>query len=163
MRTGLKIGFGLVSILLTVLPQVHADTAPSEKAEHGDYIDWRVLGVSHRLDKKYVRSIVGNNAAIKAGRFGTTLPWPDGVIIAKVSWKEHMHSHWPQAVVTGEFAGAEAMVKDSKKYSETGGWGFGHWEGKTLLMNDKAQSATCFSCHTIMKDKDYVFTVPAYQ
>ena len=127
---------------------------------HGEYKDWRVLGVSHRLDKKFVRSILGNDIAIAAARSGKTAPWPDGSIIAKLSWKEQTHSHWPNAVVPGEFAGAEAMVKDSKKFAETGGWGFGHWEGDKLVMNDKEKSATCFACHSPMKDSDYVYTVP---
>lgn len=58
---------------------------------------------------------------------------------------------------------AAAMVKDSKKYSNTGGWGFGHWEGEKLVMNDKTQSTTCFACHAPMKNNDYVYTFPALQ
>lgn len=140
---------------------VKAETqAAAEKPVYGEYKDWRVLGVSHRLEKKFVRSIVGNDVAINAARSGKIKPWPDGTIFAKLSWKEKVHPNWPQAIVPGEFAGAEAMVKDSKKFAETGGWGFGHWEGKTLVMNDKEKSATCFACHTTVKDNDFVFTAP---
>jgi hypothetical protein len=148
--------------LLLALPSVQAETA-TDSTEYGDYKDWRILGVSHRLEKKFVRAIVGNTTAIHAGREGKILPWPDGSIIGKLSWKEKTHPQWPQAVVPGEFAGAEAMVKDAKKYAATGGWGFGHWEGTTLVMNDEKATATCFACHTVMKDKDYVFTEPAFQ
>ena len=137
--------------------------AATVKPVHGAYRDWRVLGVSHRLDKKYVRAILGNDIAINAGRTAKTNPWPDGSIIAKLSWKEHSHERWPQAVIPGEFAGAEAMIKDSKKYPETGGWAFAHWEGGNLVINDQEKTATCFACHTIMKDRDYVFTEPALQ
>ena len=137
--------------------------AAAEKPIYGEYKDWRVLGVSHRLDKKFVRAILGNHVAIDAARSGKTMPWPDGAIIAKLSWKEQTHPNWPQAIVPGEFVGAEAMVKDSKKFPETGGWGFGHWEGNTLVMNDKEKSATCFACHTPMKDHDYVYTAPVLQ
>jgi hypothetical protein len=149
----------LSSAILSVAQAENA--APA--AEYGDYQDWRVLGVSHRLEKKFVRAILGNNTAIHAGREGKTLPWTDGSIIAKLSWKEKTHPQWPQAVVPGEFAGAEAMVKDAKKYAATGGWGFGHWEGNNLVMNDDKATATCFACHSVMKDKDYVFTDPAFQ
>jgi hypothetical protein len=55
------------------------------------------------------------------------------------------------------------MIKNSKKFPETEGWGFGRWDGKTLVMNDKEQSATCFACHTVMKDHDYVYTFPTLQ
>lgn len=133
------------------------------KPVYGEYKDWRVLGVSDRLDKKFVRAILGNDVAIDSARSGKTKPWPDGTIIAKLSWKQQTHPNWPQAVIPGEYVGAEAMIKDSKKFAETGGWGFGHWEGKILVMNDKEKSATCFACHTPMKDHDYVYTFPVLQ
>lgn len=149
---------GLATLLLCVLTSTsYADTAPTE---HGEYINWRVLGVSHRLDKKYVRSILGNDTAINAARSGKTSPWPEGTVIAKLSWKEQVHPNWPNAIVPGEFAGAEAMVKDSKKYPETGGWGFGRWEGKNLVMHDKDKANVCFACHMPMQASDYVYTVP---
>ena len=152
----------VISALTIATVQAEAPAA-AEKPVYGEYRDWRVLGVSHRLDKKFVRAIVGNDMAIDAARSGKTMPWPDGAIIAKLSWKEQTHPNWPQAIVPGEFVGAEAMIKDSKKFPETGGWGFGHWEGNTLVMNDKEKSATCFACHTPMKDHDYVYTAPVLQ
>lgn len=154
---GLLAAVSLISISLAFADNV------ADKPVFGEYKDWRVLGVSHRLDKKFVRAILGNDVAINAARSGKTGPWPEGSIIAKLSWKEQLHPNWPNAVVPGEFAGAEAMVKDSKKYAETGGWGFGHWEGNKLVMNDKDKSATCFACHMPMKDHDYVYTAPSLQ
>jgi len=161
-KNGLAWRGALLATILTS-PSLFAETSLTEKPVHGEYKDWRVLAVSHRLEKKFVRAIVGNDIAINAARAGKTKPWPDGAIIAKLSWKEKPHPSWPQAVIPGEFAGAEAMVKDSKKFQETGGWGFGHWEGQTLVMNEKEKSATCFACHSPMKDSDYVYTVPALQ
>ena len=154
----------LAAASIPAITNVQAEApAVAEKPVYGDYKDWRVLGVSHRLDKKFVRAILGNQTAITAARSGKTIPYPDGTVLAKLSWKEQIHPNWPQAVVPGEFVGAEAMIKDSKKFPETGGWGFGHWEGKTLVMNDKEKSATCFACHTPMKDHDYVYTTPVFQ
>lgn len=152
----------LAAAAFTTATTLHAETKAA-KPVHGEYKDWLTLSVSHRLDKHLVRSILGNDVAIKAARAGNTKPWPDGTIFAKVGWKEKTDPNWPQAVVPGEFAGAEAMVKDSKKFAETGGWGFGHWEGDKLVMNDKEKSATCFACHTPMKDNDYVYTSPVLQ
>lgn len=155
----------LAAAALMLATTVHAETQTdkSAKPQHGEYIDWLTLSASHRLDKKLVRSILGNDIAIKAARTGKTAPWPDGTIIAKVGWKEKIDPNWPQAIVPGEFAGAEAMVKDSKKFAETGGWGFGQWVDAKLVMHDKEKSATCFACHTPMKDADYVYTVPVMQ
>jgi len=48
------------------------------------------------------------------------------------------------------------MVKDSKKYAATGGWGFADFkDGKT---QDEAVHKTCFPCHEPGKASDFVFT-----
>jgi hypothetical protein len=51
----------------------------------------------------------------------------------------------------------QIMVKDSKKYAATGGWGFGRFvDGKP---EDEAQHKTCFGCHEAnVKNHDFVFT-----
>lgn len=154
---------GLLGAVFLSLGNAYAE-APAAKADkpvHGEYRDWRVLGVSHRTEKNTLRAIVGNDAAIEAARAGKVNPWPDGAIIGKIIWKERPHPNWPSAIVPGEFSGAEAMIKDSKKFAETGGWGFGHWVGDKLVMHNKEKSAECFACHTTVKDADYVFTIPA--
>lgn len=148
---------------LLTLGLAHAETTPNAKIEHGEYRDWRILGVSLRHDKNSMRAIVGNDAAIAAARAGKIKPWPDGTILAKIKWGERRHPNWGQATVPSEFTAAEAMVKDNKKYPGTGGWGFGIWEGKTLKMYDKEKSAPCFACHLPMKDNDYVYTLPNLQ
>ena len=52
--------------------------------------------------------------------------------------------------------GVQFMVKDSKKYAATGGWGYAHFnDGKTA---DVAMLKSCFPCHELIKDRDYVFT-----
>lgn len=156
-------GLLLAATALLTVNAAFAETAPAAKPEHGEYRDWRLLGVSLRHDKNSMRAIVGNHVAIAAARAGKVKPWPDGSIIAKIKWGERKHPNWEQATVPGEFTAAEAMVKDSKKYAETGGWGFGIWEGKTLKMLDQEKSAPCFACHLPMKDSDYVYTLPNLQ
>ena len=48
------------------------------------------------------------------------------------------------------------MVKDSKKYAATGGWGFAHFQdGKPA---DAAFMKACFPCHNQMKARDLIFT-----
>ena len=76
-------------------------------------------------------AILGNDTAIEAYRAGK-LPYPDGTIIAALHY-----SHTPseennkvfgqaQSFVPGPPTNVQFKVKDSKKYSATGGWGFGH-------------------------------------
>lgn len=153
----------------TLAPAAPAPTAAPAastaelKPAAGEFKNWRLLSVSHRLDKKTLRAILGNDTAIEAARAKNTKPWPDGSVLAKVVWDERQHPNWPQAIIPGASATAEAMVKDSKKYAATGGWGFGHWEGASLIMYDQEKSATCFACHTPMQANDYVYTFNALQ
>jgi hypothetical protein len=50
------------------------------------------------------------------------------------------------------------MVKDSKKYASTGGWGFGHFNERDGKPAEKALLQTCFPCHQAIKARDLVFT-----
>lgn len=160
----LKVSFAAVLLTLSATAMADAKSAPeAAKSVHGDYQDWRLLSVSHRTEKETLRAILGNDTAIEAARKGENKPWPDGSVLAKVVWKERPHPNWPQAIVPGEFVGAEAMIKDSKKYAATGGWGFAHWQDGKLVMHEEAKAKECFACHTPMKDNDYVYTFSALQ
>lgn len=148
----------LTALFLGISANVFADKPA------GDYKNWRLLSVSHRTDKQTLRAILGNDTAIEAARAGKITPWTEGSILAKVKWKESTHANWAAAIVPGEFEAAEAMVKDSKKYAATGGWGFGKWQGDKLEMFDEAKSKECFACHMAAEQKnDYVFTHSALQ
>ena len=114
-----------------------------------------------------LRSMLGNEIAIKAYREGK-LPFPDGAIIAALHWNEASSEEnnkviakgFPgagiQAFVPGSAVNMQFMVKDSKKYAATGGWGFGDFtDGKP---GNAALMKTCFACHAPAKDHDFVFT-----
>lgn len=127
------------------------------------YKNWRVIAPSYRTDNKTIRVVIGNDAAIAAARSGKTNPWPDGAILGKLVWKEKADEAWPTAIVPGVFAHAEFMIKDSKKYAETGGWGYARWT--TLEQKPYGKDANfaqeCVACHTPKKANDWVFTAPA--
>jgi hypothetical protein len=120
------------------------------------YRQWELVGVSHRADLDELRSILGNAVAVKAYRAGTQ-PFPDGTILAKLAWKHVPLPDVDGAFVPGDAKTLQIMVKDSKKYASTGGWGFGRFvDGKPA---DAAQHETCFACHeAYAKGHDYVFT-----
>ncbi len=129
-----------------------------------NYKNWKLIGVSHRLDKGSLRSILGNATAIKAARSAKTAVWPDGAVLAKLVWKDRRHPDWDKAVVPGELQHVEFMIKDAKKYKKTGGWGYARWVGQALKpygANADGAEQECFVCHTAVKANDYVFTYPA--
>jgi hypothetical protein len=116
---------------------------------------------------KQLRALLGNDIAIKAFREGT-LPFPDGAIIAALHWNEASSdentkvfaSGFPgmglQSSVAGSAENVQFMVKDSKKYAATGGWGFADF--KNGKPGDEALHKNCFGCHEPLKDRDFVFT-----
>ncbi len=103
-----------------------------------------------------LRVVLGNPIAIKAIR-NSTLPFPDGAILAKLAWKRVPSPEFAPASIPGTATTVQIMVKNSKKYATTGGWGFGRFiNGKPA---DEAQHQSCFACHqALVKNHDYVFT-----
>lgn len=126
------------------------------------YKDWRVIAISHRSDNNTMRVIVGNDAAIAAARRGRVNPWPDGAILGKVVWANRTDENWDAATVPGEFKAAEFMIKDARKFAETGGWGYARWLGMAQKPygEDADFVQECFGCHTPVQSRDYVFTTP---
>lgn len=155
----------VLSLLVTATVAADSKVAPAPNGimlPEG-YKDWRVIAPSYRTDKKHIRVIVGNDAAIKAVREGKTNPWPDGAILGKMVWKEKVDANWPTALVPGDFVHAEFMVKDARKYATTGGWGYARWTGmeQKAYGKDADFAQECVACHTPVKGNDYVFTHPA--
>src|SRR5262245_13406060 len=136
-----------------------------------DYRDWRLISVNHLAGAegklKQVRAQLGNDIAIKAFREGK-LPFPDGTIIAALHWNDVASDEnnkvlaigFPgvglQSSIAGSAENVQFMVKDSKKYAATGGWGFADF--KNGKPGNEALHNTCFPCHQPAKDRDYVFT-----
>jgi len=126
------------------------------------YRDWRLISVAHEEGNlNSFAAILGNDVAIKAYREGK-LPYPDGTIIAALHYS-HVASDennkvfgQVQSFVPGPPTNTQFMIKDSKKYAATGGWGFGHFN-KDGTPGTDAQLKTCFPCHA-KASRDLVFT-----
>ena len=128
------------------------------------YRDWRLISVAHEegeLDD--IRAILGNDIAIEACREGK-LPFPDGAIITRIAWRYTPSAEnnrvfgRDQSFIAGEpVNGVQFMVKDSKKYASTGGWGYGHFDDGRPA--DESVLRTCYACHkSIAQERDHVFT-----
>ena len=51
------------------------------------------------------------------------------------------------------------MMKDIARYAETGGWGFEATQGQSHSLDAPAAvRASCYSCHSKQKDRDFVFS-----
>jgi Cytochrome P460 len=127
------------------------------------YRDWKLISVAHEEGNlNDLRAILGNDAAITAYREGK-LPFPDGTIIARLAWSYESSEEnnkvfgRSQSFVAGlPKNGIQFMVKDSRKYAATGGWGFAEFiNGKPA---GEAVLRTCYPCHEPVKARDFVFT-----
>jgi hypothetical protein len=127
------------------------------------YEDWQLISTSKTDDRMKV--ILGNPtiiAAFKSGIPGNGKPFPDGSKIAKVQWKPKKSTEAPFVVdVPDTLADLFFMEKDSKRFSQTGGWGYAQFDydpASATYTADKAGTPDCgHVCHVKVKAKDYVF------
>jgi hypothetical protein len=129
------------------------------------YRDWKLVSVAHEEGNlNDLRAILGNDVAIKAYREGK-LPFPDGAVIARIAW-----AYVPSEENNKVFGRAQSfvpgpptdwylqfMVKDSRKYAATGGWGYAQFDKDGKPAPD-AKLRTCYPCHEPIRARDYVFT-----
>jgi mono/diheme cytochrome c family protein len=140
-------------------------------SEFRGYESWPVISLSHNGNK--LAAILGNPVMInayKAGIPGNGKPFPDGAKMAKVHWNAKVDVGEPGAPTLPDTQhDVDLMVKDSKRFADSGGWGYGVFEydpatdkfrlGNLADKPPQGNDAKCgFACHTSVKNKDYVFT-----
>ena len=108
--------------------------------------------------------------AYKAGMPSNGKPFPDGAKMAKVHWVAKVNDHEPGSpTIPGPQHDVDFMLKDSKRFADSGGWGYGVFDydaasntftpGTLADHPPQAHDAKCgFACHTAVKTRDYVFT-----
>lgn len=128
-----------------------------------DYKNWQSISTTDAFSNGTMRVIVGNAVAIKAIKENNTRRWPDGTVLAKIQWDQLADKEGN--IHAGKFNQVEFMVKDSKKYAATEGWGWARFKTTDLVPDDKDEmfASKCISCHRPVKDLDYVFTFPIKQ
>jgi hypothetical protein len=126
------------------------------------YRDWRLISVAHEAGTlNSFSGVLGNDLAIQAYR-DKKLPFPDGTMIAALHWRfvpsdaNNKVFGQPQSFVPGAQTNVQFMIKDSKRYAATGGWGFGHFNPDGTL-GAAALMQTCWPCHA-KASSDGVFT-----
>jgi Cytochrome P460 len=139
-------------------------------SEFRGYEGWQVVSISHG---SLLAVIVGNPVMIdayKAGIPGNGKPFPDGAKMAKIHWNPIKNESVPgQPMVPSTLHDVDFMVKDSKRFAESGGWGYAEFEYDTASgtfrpgtqqdQPPQANDAKCgAACHTIVQKQDYVFT-----
>jgi hypothetical protein len=139
-------------------------------SEFKGYEAWQVVSISQ--DGPLMAAVLANPVMIKAymaGAPGNGMPFPDGAKMAKIHWNPKKMETFPAATVPGTQHDMDFMLKDSKRFADSGGWGYAVFEYDAAsdtfrpgTMADKppqANDAKCgYTCHTQVKTRDYVFT-----
>jgi hypothetical protein len=176
--TLISVSFSVSIAVLAASVEISAQDKYTVKVPNGlafsefrGYEGWSVIAISENGGK--IAVILGNPAMIdgyKAGVPGNGEPFPDGARMAKIHWNPKKQETYPgQPTVPGTQHDVDFMVKDSKRFADSGGWGWGAFEydaaSDTFRPATVADSppqendAKCgFACHTVVKNRDYVFT-----
>ena len=139
-------------------------------SEFRGYEGWQLVSISH--GEPVMAAILANAVMIqayKAGIPGNGKPFPDGSKMAKIHWNPKKLEAFPTALVPGTQHDVDFMVRDSKRFKDSGGWGWAAFEydtashtfapATTAAKPPQGNDAKCgFACHTIVKNRDYVFT-----
>ena len=139
-------------------------------SEFRGYEGWQLVSISQ--DGPAIAAILANQVMIdayRAGVPGNGKPFPDGSKMAKIHWNPTKMAIFPAATVPGAQNDADFMVKDSKRFPDSAGWGWAAFihdtasgaftPATTAAKPPQGNDAKCgLGCHTIAKSKDYVFT-----
>ena len=139
-------------------------------SEFAGYEGWQAISTSR--NDRVVAVILGNPimmSAYRAGIPGNGRPVPDGAKMAKIHWTPKPNAFFKDATVPGKLVNVDFMVKDSKRFADSGGWGYAVFDydaasdkftpGTTAGTPPQGNDAKCgFACHTAAKAQDYVFT-----
>jgi hypothetical protein len=134
------------------------------------YESWQAVSISQ--NGGVVALILANPVMIdayRAGVSGNGKPFPEGSKMAKIHWNPKASETFPAAMVPGALLNVDFMEKDSKRFVDSGGWGWAVFDydaasdkftpGTTAGSPPQANDAKCgFACHTLVKNRDYVFT-----
>ena len=133
-------------------------------AEFRGFEDWTTVAVSQSGD--LIEVILANPVMIEAYRAGVPnngKAFPDGAKMAKIHWKTKKSAEAPApTIVPDTLHDLDFMVRDSKRFADTGNWGYAqfNYDVDSDTFKPEGTGATCgYVCHTIVKNKDYVFTV----
>jgi hypothetical protein len=139
-------------------------------SEFRGYEAWQTISVSR--NDKVVAVIVGNPDMVKAyqaGIPGNGKAFPDGAKMAKIHWTPKPNEFFPSATVPDKLVNVDFMVKDDKRFADSGGWGYAVFDydtasdtfkpGTSASMPPQRNDAKCgYACHMRAKTSDYVFT-----
>lgn len=114
-----------------------------------------VIQQGHSLYESFggIHHIYANDKALKAMKSGKL--YPDGAVLVFDLLEAKSEN---DATVEGQRKVVGVMEKNTKKFAETGGWGFDGFKGDTKERVVTDPKNACFSCHEPQKATDFTFS-----
>lgn len=152
-----KILFSITIFIMFLSTQVFCaekDYYPSNYRQW-QHVKSMVIQQGHPLFDAFggIHHIYANKKAMQGYREKKT--YPDGSIIVFDLLDTKLENN---AILEGNRKVVGVMIKNSKKFKDTGGWGFFAFKGDTKEQIVKDMKTSCFECHAAQKDTDYVFS-----
>lgn len=139
-------------------------------SEFRGFEDWQTVAVSQSGET--IEVILANPLMIDAYRAGVSgegRKFPDGSKLAKIHWNAKKSTEPGLPIIPGTLHDVDFMVRDGKRFADSGAWGYAEFEydaasdtfrpGTLADKPPQGNDAKCgFACHTVVANKDYVFT-----
>ena len=132
-------------------------------SEFKGYETWQVVSLSH--SEETLNVIVANPVMIQAYAAGIPAngrPFPDGAKAVKIQYVPKKSADAPaNTSIPDRLKDVALMAKDSKRFADSGGWGYGVFTYDTAadkFTPDGKGSGCGFACHSRVKARDFVFT-----
>jgi len=123
------------------------------------YQDYKIVATHYRTDKHELRYILANDIGYDALKQKAKV-MPEGSKIVKIGWSVKKMASFPSALEADKIQRVEYMIKDSKSFDANGdNWGYARFVKKDGKFQswDKGVKG-CISCHSAVKESDYLFT-----
>ena len=136
---------------------------PADYAEFWATSDWHLVTTRYRSDNGEQRFVYANDLAYDAMKEGSMI-FPDGAALGKLAFLATEDPQFPNSFEPSNYTRLQIQVKDSKRFKELDGWSYYiHMDsGELIPAEDKANNAACHACHTLVADKDFVFSAPTF-
>jgi hypothetical protein len=140
---------------------------------------WSLVNVRYRKDNDEQRFVYANDIAWKAMQDNRVV-YPDNAMFAKVAFNQRADPAFPNSMQPIGLIRVQLMKKNQHDFPNSNGWGYALFVPFFVVgprqpgsppspppsgdpaVDDVRDSRVCHVCHSIVKDRDYVFTQPAF-
>ena len=120
---------------------------------------WHMVTVRYRSDNGEQRFVYANDAAYRTYSAGAKT-FPKGAMLAKVAFTTEVDPAFPASKLPRVVSRVQLMLKD--EHREHAGWRYAIYPASVRNGDEKSVVAACDACHALVRDRDSVFSVPAF-